>query len=187
MTILLLGILLWFSTHLFKRVAPGWRDALIDRFGLGTIKLIVTALSFISLALIIVGFKTTALVAIYDPPAWGNYVNFPMMFGAVVLFGMGSSRGRLHTWLRHPMLTGVVVWALANLLVNGDNASLVLFPAMLVWALAEIFAINRRSAAWDRPEPGPAIHDLRLIVISLVVFAVIAVIHGLVGPSPFAG
>ena len=89
MIILLTGILLWFSTHLFKRVAPGRRDALIDRFGLGTIKLIVTALSFISLTLIVVGFKTTPFVAVYDPPAWGRDVNYLMMFGAVVLFGMG--------------------------------------------------------------------------------------------------
>ena len=89
MIILLTGILLWFSTHLFRRVAPGLRDALIDRFGLGTIKLIVTALSFISLTLIVVGFKTTPFVAVYDPPAWGRDVNYLMMFGAVVLFGMG--------------------------------------------------------------------------------------------------
>jgi uncharacterized membrane protein len=187
MTILIAGILLWFATHLFKRAAPNLRDRLIDRFGLGSIKLSVTALSFISLTLIVVGFKTTPFIAIYDPPSWGKYVNNPMMFGAVLLFGLGSSRGRMRTWFRHPMLTGVIVWALAHLLVNGDNASLVLFPAMLVWALAEIVAINAASAPWVRPDAGPAIYDLRLIGISVAVFAVITFIHGLVGPSPFPG
>lgn len=187
MVILLAGILLWVSTHLFKRVAPGLRDALIDRFGLGTMKLSVTALSFISLALIVVGFKTTPFVAIYDPPAWGKFLNTPMMFGAVVLFGVASSRGRLRTWLRHPMLTGVIVWASAHLLVNGDTASLVLFGAMLVWAVAEIVAINARSGPWERPVAGPAIYDLRLVGISVAVFAVIGYIHGLIGPSPFPG
>lgn len=187
MTILIAGILLWYATHLFKRIAPNRRDALIERFGLGAIKLGVTALSFISLAIIVVGFKTTPFIAIYDPPSWGKYVNNPMMFGAVVLFGLGSSRGRLRTWLRHPMLTGVIVWALAHLLVNGDNASLVLFSAMLVWAVAEIIAINATSESWVRPASGPAIYDLRLIGISAVIFAVITFIHGLIGPSPFPG
>lgn len=187
MPILIIGILLWFATHLFKRIAPNWRDALIDRFGLGAIKLSVTALSVISLAIIVVGFRTTPFVAIYDPPTWGKYVNNPMMFGAVVLFGMGSSRGRMRAWLRHPMLTGVIVWALAHLLVNGDTASLVLFCAMLVWAVAEIIAINAKSETWVRPTAGPAIYDLRLIGISAVIFGVITLIHGLVGPSPFPG
>ncbi len=187
MTILIAGILLWFATHLFKRMAPNLRDALIERLGLGSIKLSVTALSLISLILIVVGFKTTPFIAIYDPPTWGKYINNPMMFASVMLFGMGSSRGRLRTWLRHPMLTGVIVWALAHLLVNGDNASLVLFPAMLVWAVVEIVAINAASDPWVRPEPGPAIYDLRLVGISAVVFAVITFIHGLVGPSPFPG
>ena len=35
-----------------------------------------------------------------------------------------TPRAGARTWLRHPMLTGVVVWALAHLLVNGDLASL---------------------------------------------------------------
>ncbi len=187
MTILIVGILLWFATHLFKRVAPNWRDALIDRFGLGAIKLGVTAFSFISLAIIVIGFKTAPFVAIYDPPTWGKYLNNPMMFGAVVLFGMGSSRGRMGTWLRHPMLTGVIVWAVAHMLVNGDNASLVLFPAMVVWATAEIIAINAASGPWTRPDAGPASYDLRLIGISVVIFAAITFIHGLIGPSPFPG
>jgi hypothetical protein len=28
--------------------------------------------------------------------------------------GMGRSRGRARSWLRHPMLTGVIVWAMAQ-------------------------------------------------------------------------
>ena len=44
-----------------------------------------------------------------------------------------TRRAAARGWLRHPMLTGVVVWAVAHLLVNGDAASLVLFG--WPWAL----------------------------------------------------
>ena len=187
MTILIAGIILWATVHLLRRLAPGVRDKLIERIGLGPVKGIISLLSFAALALIVVGFKTTPSVAIYDPPTWGIYVNNLLMLIAVVLFGMGNSRGRLRPLLRHPMLTGVMVWAIAHLLVNGDNASLVLFPAMLVWAAIEMLAINATAEPWLRPEPGPAIYDLQLIGISLAIFAVIGIIHGYIGPSPFAG
>ena len=51
--------------------------------------------------------------------------------------GAGQSKGHARALLRHPMLTGVLVWALAHLLVNGDEASLILFGWMAVWALGQ--------------------------------------------------
>ena len=57
------------------------------------------------------------------------------MLVAVALIGAGHSKGRARGWLRHPMLTGVVVWAVAHLLVNGDVASLVLFGWLGLWAV----------------------------------------------------
>ena len=62
---------------------------------------------------------------VYDPPAWGIHVNnLADVRAPSLLMGAGRSKGRARAWLRHPMLTGVVVWALAHLLVNGDVASL---------------------------------------------------------------
>ena len=55
---------------------------------------------------------------------------------------------------RHPVLWGVVVWALGHLLVNGDRASIVLFGAMLflaVFGTASIDAKRKRvlGPTWD--------------------------------------
>lgn len=187
MTLLIAGIVLWALVHLFHRLAPGLRDRLIARFGAMAVKIGVAILSFAALGLIVIGFKTTPFVPVYEPPFWGVYVNNLLMFGAVMLFGIGSVQGRLRSLLRHPMLTGVIVWALAHLLVNGDQASLVLFVAMLAWAGAEITLINARSGPWQRPEPGPASGDIRLALFSIAAFTVIAYLHGLIGPSPFPG
>jgi uncharacterized membrane protein len=83
------------------------------------------------------------------------------------------------------MLTGVVVWSGGHLLANGDMRSVVLFGGLGIWAVLNILVINMREGAWDRPEAGPIKADIKTVVISLVIFAVIAVIHHFIGPSPF--
>jgi hypothetical protein len=45
--------------------------------------------------------------------------------------------------------------------------------------------INAQEGPWQRPEPGPVSGDVRLVVITLVVYAVIAAIHGWLGYWPF--
>jgi ABC-type cobalt transport system substrate-binding protein len=114
-------------------------------------------------------------------------VNNALMIIAVVLMGMGKSKGRARAWLRHPMLWGIVVWAVAHLLVNGDVASIVLFGGMGLWALANMLLINAQDGPWQRPAPGPASGDIKLLVISAVVFAVIVGLHMWLGPNPFGG
>ena len=88
--------------------------------------------------LIVIGYRAAPFVAVYTPPAWTIHVNNLAMLGAVLLFGAGHPRGRVRTWLRHPMLTGVIIWALAHLLVNGDLASIVLFGGLGLWAAVSI-------------------------------------------------
>jgi uncharacterized membrane protein len=139
----------------------------------------------VGLLLIIYGYRHADCVAVYDPPAWGIHLNNLLMLAAVALFGAGQSKGRARALLRHPMLTGVIVWAVAHLLVNGDSASLLLFGWLAVWALASMAAINRREPVWTRPAPGPVSGDVRLAVITLVLYAAIAGVHWWLGYYPF--
>ncbi len=187
MTILILGLALWVLAHFFKRLSPGGRSGLAERFGDGPAKGIVAALIALSLVLMIWGYRTGEWTEVYAPPSWGVHLNNLLMFAAIALFGMGSSKGRARAWLRHPMLTGVVVWAVAHLLVNGDAQSVVLFGGLAVWAVAEMLVINATAGPWVRPEPGPAKGDIRLIVIALVLYGVIAAIHTWLGYWPFPG
>jgi uncharacterized membrane protein len=132
-----------------------------------------------------VGYRGAAFVPVYGPPGWGIHVNNLLMLGAVGLLGAGHSKGRARSWLRHPMLTAVVVWAVAHLLVNGDRASLVLFGWMGLWAVAEMALISAREPAWVRPATGTVAGDVRWVVITLVVFGVIVAVHAWLGYPPF--
>lgn len=187
MTVLIIGILLWVATHLFKRLMPDQRAALAAKLGEGKARGSIAGALLVSVVLMVIGYRAAEFSPVYSPLPGMGHLNNLLMLGAVMLMGMGSSRGRLRSLLRHPMLTGVIVWAVAHLLVNGDVASVVLFGAMAVWAVAEMLVINATSDGWNRPEPGPASGDVRLVVISVFILAVIAGIHTILGHSPFLG
>ena len=87
--------------------------------------------------------------------------------------------------MRHPMLTGFALWALAHILVNGDGPSVVLFGGLLLWALAEIVIINRAEPQWSPPPRGRFTADIMWLGGAVIAFTLIGWLHGLVGPSPF--
>jgi uncharacterized membrane protein len=155
------------------------------RLGKGPSRGVIAGVIALGLILMVIGYRAAPFTAVYDPPAWTIHLNNLLMLAAVALFGMGRSKGRARSWLRHPMLTGVIVWAVAHLLVNGDLASLVLFGGLGIWAVASMVMINAATGPWQRPAPGPASGDIRLAVITLAVFAVIAAIHTWLGYWPF--
>jgi uncharacterized membrane protein len=185
MTLLVLGLILWTAVHLFKRVAPDARARMDAAMGAGPAKGVIAVLLLAATALIIIGFRRAPGAPVYLPPTWGVHLNNLLMLVAVGLLGAGHSKGRARSWLRHPMLAAVVVWAVAHLLVNGDAASLVLFGWMGLWAIAEMLTNNAREPIWQRPAPGTTAGDLRWAAITLVLFAVITAIHTWLGYWPF--
>ena len=73
------------------------------------------------------------------------------------------------------------------LLVNGDTLSIILFGGLTIWALAEIVMINRAEPDYTPYEGGSLTGDIRLAVITIVIFGIIAGIHTWLGYSPFGG
>ncbi len=187
MTLLILGLLIWTAAHLFKSAAPDARGRLAARMGAGPSKGVFAALILVGLVLIVIGYRGAPVLPVYDPPAWGIHLNNPLMLLAVALLGLGHSKSRARQWLRNPMLTAVVVWAVAHLLVNGDQASILMFGWLGVWAVVAMLLINSREPVWVRPAPGTIAGDVRFVVITLVVFAVIAAVHTWLGYWPFPG
>ncbi|MCX4239340.1 NnrU family protein [Paraliomyxa miuraensis] len=182
MILLIVGIVLWWAGHFFKRLLPGLRQRMGER-GKGIAALLIVG----GLFAMVMGYRSATLDFVFLPPPWGRHANNLLMLVAVILLSMGSSKGRLRTWLRHPMLTGVLVWSVAHVLVNGDRRSLVLFGSMGLWAVVEMLVINAKDGPWARPQPGPIRADVVLVVASLVAFGVIAAIHTWLGHYPFPG
>lgn len=177
---LILGVLLWSGAHLFKRLAPKARRGM-GASGRG----MVAAAAFLSLVLMVIGYRMADPVFLWALPLWAWHVNNTLMVIAVLLLGLGHSKSRFNGLMRHPMLTSVVVWAIAHLLVNGDLPSLVLFGGLGLWAILQMLLINRAEPKWTPPKKGNLRGDLMLLAISVVVFVVIVGIHMAFGLNPF--
>ena len=183
LSLLIVGVALWAASHLFKRLAPGPRGAMED----GTAKLVVTVMSVVALILMVLGYRWAEIIPVYSPMAGMGHLTDLLMLIAFVIFGAGMSKGVLWTKIRHPMLTGVIVWSVAHLLVNGDLASLILFGGMGLWAILSMLLINAQAGAWVRPAAGAARRDLALVAIAAVMYALVAGVHIWLGHNPFVG
>ena len=176
MTLLILGLALWWAAHFFKRLAPGAREGMGDK-GRAVVALAVLA----AVVLMVLGYRGAEFVPVYTPLPGMGHANNTLMLVSLFLFGVGGTKGTLYPKMRHPMLWGTVVWAVAHLLVNGDMASLVLFGGIGLWALVQMALINR-SGPWVRPTGGRGLKgDAMNLVGALVLLAVIALVHNWLG------
>lgn len=186
MTLLILGVLLWSGAHLLRRMAPGLRARLDQRLGQGPAKGMVAVAIALSVLLMVIGYRAAPMVPVYAPLPGMGHLNNLLMLISLFLFASANMKGRMAALIRHNMLWGTVIWAIAHLLVNGDLASLVLFGGVGAWAVLEMIAINR-AAPWQRSAPGPISNDLKALVGALVLYGVIAAIHIWLGHNPFLG
>ncbi len=174
---LCIGVLLFMLVHFVPSLARGPRGLLINYIGEQPYKGFFSLLLIISIALMVIGWRSTTPVSVYLPPSWGAPLTFVLMLISVMLFGAAHQPTRIKRFVRHPQLTGMLVWSLSHLLSNGDSRSLVLFGGLVLWALIEMLLINRREGAWQRPS-GPALSiEVRGIVITATVFFVLVFLH----------
>ena len=180
--ILVAGVALWWAAHLFKRVAPARRGAMGDP-GKGA----VAAAIGVSIVLMVIGYRGTDFIPVWQPPTFMIHINNLLMLIAIYLLSPAPKRGKLVSGMRHPMLTGFSIWAVAHLLVNGDLASVLMFGGLLVWAILTARIINSAEPNWQRGPEGTLAKDAMFLVGSVVLLGVIGMIHNWLGVWPFPG
>ncbi|HEY0275140.1 MAG TPA: NnrU family protein [Paenirhodobacter sp.] len=182
MALLILGLFFWVFGHMAGRLIPGFRAVL------GRAERPVTTVAIVlGVGLMVIGYRGW-----FGDFYWGRTpalagINNLLMLGAVYCFAASGMKTALARCYRHPMLTGVAIWALAHLLVNGDTPSLVLFGGLGIWALAEMVVINRAEPDWVPPVPrkrGARMEGMAVIG-TLVVYGLIAGVHGMLGYQVF--
>lgn len=184
---IVIGLILWTGAHLLRRAAPNLRRDMTTALGDGLSKGLVSLVLIGAVYLLFSGFRTADLVELYPTPPLAGHVNNLLMLAASFTFGIGIAGGRLCARVRHPMLWGVILWAFAHLLVNGDLASVLLFGGLGIWAGLEIHLINLSEGPWERPMPGNAVQDWKLALAALFAYFFIAGIHWLFDKNPFLG
>ncbi len=133
------------------------RARLIATSGEGGYKIGYALVSLAGLALIVWGFahyRATGRIEVWHPPTALKHITVALMLPAVILVVAAYIRGRIYTALKHPMLSGVKLWAAAHLLANGDLGGIILFGSFLGWAVFDRISLKRRADAGGAADPG---------------------------------
>ena len=193
MTLLILGLVLFLGAHSVRIVAEGWRQRRMDAMGLNGWKGAYSLVSAVGLALIGWGYgmaRAEPVVLWVPPKGMAHAASLLTLVAFVLLAAAYVPRNRIKAKLRHPMILGVKVWALAHLLCNGNLADVVLFGSFLLWAVLCFKAARRRDeeallSGW--PAHSTTTNTLATVGVGLVAWAGFAFwAHGvLIGVRPF--
>ena len=161
--VMILGLALFLGVHTLTTQREV-RARVIATSGEGGYKVGYSLVSAAGLALIVWGFahyRATGWIDVWTPPTAFKHITVALMLPAVILVVASYIRGRIYTTLKHPMLAGVKLWAVAHLIANGDLGSIILFGSFLGWAVFDRISLKQRTDAGAPPIPvGGRSNDL---------------------------
>ena len=189
--IMIAGLVLFLGIHTLTTMREA-RARVIARLGEGGYKILYALVSVAGLALIAWGFsqyRQYEWINVWYPPIWMRHIALGLMLPAVILVVASYIRGRIFMTLKHPMLTGVKLWAVLHLMANGDLGSIILFGSILAWAVYDRISLKRRADAGAPPIPvGGVTNDLIAVGVGIVAYlALLFVFHPLVIGVPIVG
>ena len=175
--VLILGLVLFLGIHTLT-TQRDLRARIVASMGEAGYKIGYTLISVAGLALVTWGYsnyRATGWIDVWNPPTAFKHITVALMLPAVIMVVASYIRGRIYTTLKHPMLTGVKLWAAAHLLANGDLGSIILFGSFLAWAVFDRISLKRRPDAGGPPIPvgGPG-NDLIAIAVGVIVYLALA-------------
>jgi len=179
MFLLICGLALFVALHLIPG-APGFRASLRQRFSPNGYKLGFSVLSAVSLVLVVLGLRSADFIPIYDPPVWGRTAALSLMLPALYLFASNSIRvvpSSAQVFTAHPLNWGVVVWACAHLLANGDLAHVTLFATFGLFAIVSIITGRARGATPKRTTRPAFVHELLFLAVIVIVYIALVWLH----------
>ena len=139
---------------------PALRAKLVAAMGRRAYLVLYSLVSLLTLAWLFHAALQLNFVPLWDPAPWQAW--FPLILTplalVLLLAGLTSPNpasitlrkpdlrpGAITTVTRHPVLWGFALWAGSHLVPNGDLRSLLLFGALLAFALLGMLITDRRS------------------------------------------
>jgi len=192
LAIMIIGLAVFIAPHLFvtRRAA---RAAAIARCGEWPYKALFAFVSIVGVVLIGWGFaryRAAGYIDVWSPPPWTRHVTVALMWPAIILVVAAYIPGHIKRTLKHPMLAGVKLWAFAHLIANGDLGSIILFAAILAWAVFDRISLKSRTDPGGPQIPaGGWGNDVAAVIVGTLLYLALGfVFHPLViGLPAFAG
>ncbi len=145
---LIAGLVLFLGVHSVRIFANNWRRAQLAQRGEALWKLCYSALSIAGFVLIVWGYglaRQSPMVLWPTPRGMNHLAALLTLLAFVLLVAAYVPRNAIKAKLRHPMILGVKVWALAHVLANNTLADLLLFGSFLIWAVLSFRAARQRD------------------------------------------
>jgi uncharacterized membrane protein len=143
--IVTLGTLLFLGVHLIP-MEPGWRTALVGRFGEGPYKAGFALLTAVGLVAAIWAYRYTSHAPLWPSPPPVRALTAILMLVAMFCFAGAKGTPWFKRVVRHPMLWGIGLLGVAHLLSNGDVAGIVLFGGLALFGFVWQPLTDRRDA-----------------------------------------
>lgn len=189
MSLLIIGLIIFLGSHSCRIFAEPWRNHMIDRFGEVKWKGLYTIISLIGLVLIVIGYGQARQtpVVLWQPATYLTHIAILLNLVAFIfLAGSSPNNNAIRLKLKHPMILGVKVWALAHLLANGTLVDLILFGSFLLWAVLDFRSARKRPIHMPEKAVVSTKATITVVVTGIVIWA--AFIFGLhqylIGVSP---
>jgi uncharacterized membrane protein len=191
MVLFLIGLIIFLSSHSCRIFAEPWRNHMIDRIGEVKWKGLYTIISLIGFVIMVIGYGQArqSTVVLWQPNSFLIYIALALnLIAFIFLAGSSPSNNAIRLKLKHPMILGVKVWALAHLISNGTLVDLILFGAFLIWSVLDFRSARKRPI--HIAEQAQVSTKATVITIAIGVILWVAFIFGLhqylIGVSPLA-
>ena len=173
MALLAIAVVAFAMIHLVAAVPPAklWLQQRLGR-GYGAAFGIAAT---ISLVLIVVGWRLSDYVPVYEPPMRARQATLGLVLLAFLSLGVFLFRGRLRQFLRFPLAIAVMLWGAGHLFANGDLASLILFGGLIAYAAAH-FALGLAYGIKPSPEVRSG-HDVLSLVAGVALYISMVQLH----------
>jgi uncharacterized membrane protein len=187
----ILGLVIFLGAHVFVTMRDR-RAALVARLGEWPYRGLFSVVSIGGVLLAAYGFasyRATGLIVVWDPPTWTRHIVVVLMWPACIMVAAAYIPGNIKRVLKHPLLVAVKTWAVAHLCANGDLGGIVLFGAVLAWAVYDRITLKRRSDPGAPPIPvGGGKNDIIAIVVGTILYLALGfVFHPIVVGVPAFG
>jgi uncharacterized membrane protein len=191
LTLEIIGLIIFLGAHVFVSLRDR-RAALISSIGRGPYFGLFSVVAIVGLLLIGYGFaryRAEGLIPLWYPPHWTRHIVELALWPASVAVVAAYIPGNIKRVLKHPMLVGIKLWAVAHLCANGDLGGIILFGSVLAWAVYARISLKHRTDPGALPIPmGGVRNDIAAVVVGTILYAVLGLVfHPLVIGLPAFG
>jgi uncharacterized membrane protein len=187
----ILGLVIFLGAHVFV-TRRGERAALVEKIGEWPYRGLFSLVSIIGLVLAAYGFaqyRAAGMIAIWNPPLWTRHIVIALMWPASIFVAAAYIPGNIKRVLKHPLLVAVKTWAFAHLCANGDLGGMILFGAVLAWAVYDRISLKYRTDLGGPAIPqGGGKNDVIAVIVGTIIYLALGLVfHPVVIGVPVFG